>query len=163
MKLVFLTISAWPEKEDKVELLPVKKKKLKRKNRYFHYLVSEEDDSIVLLKQTARDIWKNLYQFPVIEDYKKPDENGLAKNDLWKKISKNSGEKTLIESSEMYQQKLTHQDVYARFYKVKGLSDNLLSMYNQSLKVNKKHIHKYAFPKIIFLYLKKKVLDLNFS
>jgi A/G-specific adenine glycosylase len=52
----------------KVDQLPVKSKKLKVRNRYFNYLVvSDENENTLIQKRTAKGIWQNLYEFPLIE------------------------------------------------------------------------------------------------
>lgn len=54
-----------------VNSLPVKTKKNKSKDRFFNYLfLSEKSENNVftlLQKRTGKDIWKNLYEFPLIE------------------------------------------------------------------------------------------------
>jgi A/G-specific adenine glycosylase len=54
----------------KVDQLPVKSK-LKVRNRYFNYLVvSDENENTLIQKRTAKGIWQNLYEFPLIETAK---------------------------------------------------------------------------------------------
>ncbi|MFD2725027.1 A/G-specific adenine glycosylase [Hyunsoonleella rubra] len=51
-----------------IDLLPVKLKKLKVKQRYFNFLVFiSEDKQTLLEKREGKGIWQNLYQFPLIE------------------------------------------------------------------------------------------------
>jgi len=51
-----------------VDKLPVKTSKTKVRNRYFNYLVIlSEDDKTILEKRTGNGIWRNLYQFPLLE------------------------------------------------------------------------------------------------
>lgn len=51
-----------------VQYLPVKTQKNKVRNRYFNYLVIHSKDAKTLVeKRTKNGIWKNLYQFPLIE------------------------------------------------------------------------------------------------
>jgi A/G-specific adenine glycosylase len=52
----------------KVDQLPVKSKKLKVRNRYFNYLVVLTNEK--LIQRTAKGIWQNLYEFPLIETAK---------------------------------------------------------------------------------------------
>ena len=49
------------------DILPVKKKKAEQKHRYFHYSVYLCDNHTIIEKRTGSDIWKNMYQFPLIE------------------------------------------------------------------------------------------------
>ena len=56
---------------DLVQSLPVKKSKITISKRYFYYFLMEinENDTEYLLirKRQAKDIWKNLYDFPMLE------------------------------------------------------------------------------------------------
>ena len=64
---VFNTSCAALQK-NKVDQLPVKSKKVKVRNRYFNYIVvSDENDNTIIQKRTAKGIWQNLYEFPLIE------------------------------------------------------------------------------------------------
>ncbi|HBS88471.1 MAG: A/G-specific adenine glycosylase [Bacteroidetes bacterium GWF2_38_335] len=57
-------------KNNCVNELPVKTVKKQIRIRYFYYLVINESGSIYVKKRTGNDIWKNLYDFPLIEtDY----------------------------------------------------------------------------------------------
>ena len=54
-----------------VSHLPVIEKKTKQRNRYFDYYLIEKGEFIYLEKRMGNDIWRNLYQFPLVET---PDE-----------------------------------------------------------------------------------------
>ncbi len=133
--------------------LPIKKKKIKKKKRYFNYLVIQKENEVFLKKRSKKDIWKNLYEFPVIETVTEKE---------WKELSK---EKELIEifsdqfygiskHSASYRQELSHRTIIARFHEIK-VNDNFKGTNKGWLCVNKKEIRKYAFPKIIDSYLSK--------
>ena len=53
--------------EGKVAQLPVKQHKTQTVNRYFNYLYVRMGEDILLHKRTGDDIWKNLYELPLIE------------------------------------------------------------------------------------------------
>jgi A/G-specific adenine glycosylase len=50
---------------------PAKKRKVKQKVRYFNYLYIIYNDFTFIEKRTKNDIWKLLYQFPLLETKKK--------------------------------------------------------------------------------------------
>lgn len=52
---------------NKVDDLPVKEKKISIRKRWFYYLVMEHQKKIAIRKRTEKDIWQNLYEFPLIE------------------------------------------------------------------------------------------------
>lgn len=50
-----------------VHLLPVKSKKLKIKERTFHFLEITDGEKFLIKKRTQKDVWQNLYNFPLLE------------------------------------------------------------------------------------------------
>lgn len=55
-------------KLNKVDLLPLKLKKTKVSNRYFNYLIIKDGyGNSLIRKRTGKGIWRNLYEFPLIE------------------------------------------------------------------------------------------------
>ncbi len=131
-------------------LFPVKSKKIKQTTRYFYYYYVESKNSILLEKRTGNDIWRNLYQFPLIESEKE-----LTDMEIFKlKIPFPANKKVNIKSvSTTIKHILTHQTIYARFIHIETDFNN----FNQSnlFRVNKKEIHKFAVPKLLEQYLKK--------
>ena len=124
---------------DQVENLPVKSKKIKVRTRYFNYLVIRKNGKLLIRKRTEKDIWKNLYDFPLIETNKelKSLRNALAVSKTFKHI-------------------LSHQTIYARFWEVKNLEkSNQYDSPNYTY-VNDNQLNKYAFPKLIELYFEDK-------
>jgi A/G-specific adenine glycosylase len=103
----------------KVDQLPVKSKKLKVRNRFFNYLVVEdENENTLIQKRTAKGIWHNLYEFPLIETDKEEDFDCITKqiqNDFFKGNTIISvlecNEKSIIH-------KLSHQHLHIKFWKV---------------------------------------------
>jgi A/G-specific adenine glycosylase len=54
--------------ENKVQLLPVKEKKIKIRHRFFVYHVqTDQENRLAFERRAAGDIWEGLYQFPMIE------------------------------------------------------------------------------------------------
>ena len=49
------------------DTLPIKEKTTKIKDRFFHYLIYLKDNQLIIQKRTANDIWKGLYEFPLME------------------------------------------------------------------------------------------------
>jgi len=50
-----------------IKSYPLKKIKIIKKKRYLNYIVISNNKKIILKKRTGNDIWKNLYDFPLIE------------------------------------------------------------------------------------------------
>lgn len=56
--------------DNTIELLPVKKRNLKKKDRYFTYFLVQDRDRIFLRQRPTDSIWKGLYEIPYIESDK---------------------------------------------------------------------------------------------
>jgi len=65
-----LQSSCFAFSKNKIQLLPVKPKKNKQKVMYFNYFYFRYQDKTFIQKRSENDIWKNLYQFPLIENTK---------------------------------------------------------------------------------------------
>ena len=50
-----------------MDTLPVKQHKAKVANRYFNYIYVRMGAHTLINKRTGNDIWKNLYELPLIE------------------------------------------------------------------------------------------------
>ncbi len=138
--------------EKKVNQLPVKGKKADVRNRYFNYLVIHQNGKTLLNKRSGSDIWKNLYDFPLIETTRKITEKKIMSDPEWKKIFGKSNI-TITSVSREHKHLLSHQTIYAKFYSV-NLKKKLSSK-NGFLEVAEKDLKKYAVPKLIENFLKK--------
>lgn len=140
-----------------VDKFPVKEKKTKVRNRYFNYLVLKNKDLLLLKKRTGKDIWTNLYDFPLIESDKPLAEESLLSSKEWKQLIGKTNY-TLKHVSKEYKHILSHQKIYARFYEI-GLSAFPKSLLSKEIKpVSKKEIKKYAVPRLVDKYLKESKL-----
>lgn len=57
--------------QNTVQDLPVKSKKTKVQNVYLYYFVIQHQNTIILQQRTNSGIWKNMYEFPLLESNKK--------------------------------------------------------------------------------------------
>jgi len=51
----------------RVSELPLRINKIKRKTRYFHYIIIEQEGELLFHQRQHKDIWQNLFEFPLIE------------------------------------------------------------------------------------------------
>jgi len=124
-------------------LFPVKEKKILKKNRHFHFLVLREGDYIYLQRRDDKDVWKGLYQFPLVEapTPKKPD-TAL----FWGVMDKKK--LTLLHSDI---QVLTHQRVSGYFFEC--ISQPFPTVPDSWIRVPLAKLRDYAFPKIIYNFI----------
>lgn len=134
---------------NRVNNLPVKLKKLKIKERYLNFLLLSNGNEILIEKRTHDNIWKGLYQLPLIETDKQiPEVEFLIREDFLSLIGEHPFE---IRSVQEIEHRLTHRLLKIRFLHMEIIdfpSSNYLRLKIEDLK-------NYAFPKPIENYLKK--------
>lgn len=102
-------------KNQLVEKLPVKIKKLKIKERHFRYAYIICGNEVIIKKRGAGDIWQGLYDFPLEES----EEKFLSdtENIHFFEALKDFETKIVYNSSNTYKHILTHQRIFANFVK----------------------------------------------
>lgn len=130
-------------KNSLIESLPLKSRKTKVRNRYFHYLKVSVKDSIAIEKRSTGDIWAELYQFPLIETKTSIELEQLQLSESWNNIFSDS-EISSIEKSELVTHQLSHQKLYTYFYHI-TLDDNRTDL----TFVKKAELNNYAFPQLV--------------
>jgi A/G-specific adenine glycosylase len=104
----------------KVDLLPIKSKKTKVTNRYFNYLiVQDQDENFVVQKREGKGIWENLYEFTLVETEQLTDENQFIDQLKTTNYYGQQAAEIYLLSTEVIQHKLSHQHLYIRFYALK--------------------------------------------
>ena len=95
---------------------PVKIASKKSTTRYFEYfIIINAQKKIYTQQRTESDIWKNLYQFPMLE-YKEKEKNELVIERFSKKILKpTKAPFEIIKQSPYKKHLLSHQTIFARF------------------------------------------------
>lgn len=102
-------------RNDKQNQLPTKLAKVKVKQRFFHYLVIEFNNKLLMNLRNDEDIWAGLYDFYLIEDSKLTVFEELQ-DDLIALIKQH--QLCVEKTPELYKHLLTHRTLYATFYKV---------------------------------------------
>jgi len=97
--------------------LPVKSKKTKVRERFFHYFVFEYQHTLAMRQRTDRDIWQQMYDFYLVE----PHEHTANLNQLaLEKPLRDVLEASVVLSvSKTYTHLLTHQRIKAQFWHVR--------------------------------------------
>lgn len=132
------------------EFFPVKKTRAKKRERYLHFFLLMEKNKLIIRKRTNEDIWKGLYELPVIETESSDLSAGaIARHDILKKYQQNT---ELLLHTEKFTQELSHQRIHARFYKIpeEEMPEQIKEPYYL---VERKNLNNYAFPKVLDWYL----------
>ena len=135
---------------NKVNMLPVKEKKAGVRSRYFNYLFIRKGGHVYMRRRTGNDIWKNMYDFPLIETTKKISPKKILQHEEWKKYF--NGKTCHISStSNIIKHQLTHQTIFARFFVI----DTTMELKQAGIRrLNKKNIQRLAVPRLIENFLK---------
>ena len=137
----------------KVSLLPIKENKIKQSKRYFHYFLIEEKGKIIIKKRQEKDIWQQLYDFPLIETNSATTYKELSKSQEFINYFKDQDIR-LEAASSTYKHILSHQQIFATFYHIKVIKFASLSIYSTRA-VPIAELIRYPIPKLIENYLKE--------
>jgi len=136
-------------KNQTIQELPVKLKKAKHKVRYFNYLYVREDHHFYLVKREDKDIWRNLYQLPLIESMDPMDEKNMSATlNAWLQ----PGDKYQLRKQHLSKHLLTHQTIYATFWEL-VLERKPAFQGDGYKKVSLKNYTKYPIPVLIENFL----------
>jgi A/G-specific adenine glycosylase len=141
----------------KVDILPVKSKKLVKKKRFLYYFILSHQGKLFVRKRIGKDIWEGLYEFVLFETDHLISVNELLSMDFFRKIAGKQFE--LVHASPVMKQQLTHQDISGVFIHVR------LKRKPEALKdheaVDGATLRKLAFPKFIVSYLRQNSVNLK--
>ena len=130
-------------KNNTIRERPIKSKKTVVRDRFFHYLIFEELGKTILTQRTEKDIWQNLWQFPLIETSKADEDPDISQY-----ISTNtftvSGEITHI---------LSHQRIKTKFYHFNTFPENMDSEW---VMIPLDELEDYPLPRLIDRYLQER-------
>jgi A/G-specific adenine glycosylase len=130
--------------------LPVKKKKIKVKNRFLYYLIWQKDDQLAMKKRGANDIWQGLFDFELIET-----DAALSIQEVLEKISAKYSDSEVIEISEPVKHLLSHQKLEAVFVELKSNNPNIVS--DTALQYyTRQEVEELPKPRLIENYLTSK-------
>jgi len=129
-----------------ISSLPVKLQKTKIRTRHFNYFIIRKNGKILIKKRTENDIWRNLYDFPMVESKKEMKSAPLDRENI-------------VSVSKPFKHILSHQIIFARFWELGYKTDEMLSDLGLetlgTIYVSENKLNKYAFPRLIEKYLEE--------
>ncbi len=134
----------------KVDKLPVKQAKVSVKSRYFHYFALSCGDYIWLQRREGKDIWRNLYEYPLIETSESAHFIELQRTDEYQKLFEGAGKLTYIGQPFTCRHVLTHRIIYATFYTVEV--EQCPASLSHLLPIHRNNIEQYAVARLTELY-----------
>ena len=137
-----LSINCEALSKNEVDILPLKSKKINKRDRFFNFLVITDGESAYLQQRLEKDIWIRLFQFPLLET--EQEISSIENNSLI------DSKHYLVNVSD-HKHLLSHQTIYAKFWLFK--SETALPKNSKFKIVSISKIHNYAVPKLIENYL----------
>lgn len=136
-----------------VAQLPVKQHKTKTTNRYFNYIYVRMGAYTLINKRTGNDIWKNLFEFPLIETPEAVSEEEFpALPELRAMFAE--GETPIIGLvCRDVKHVLSHRVIYANFYMV-DLPENSQS-FTSYQKIKADELEQYAVSRLVHAFIEK--------
>lgn len=127
---------------NKINLLPVKSKKIQKRTRFFNYLFIKHKEEFFIRKRIEKDIWVNLFELPLIETDAKAGAQTLSI-----KVYEKYPELTNLNMIKQVSLKhiLTHQVLEIQFWRI-DLPDESIFNPEACLRVDADSYTKYALP-----------------
>ena len=131
-------------------MLPLKPDRRPRRKRYLHYFLLGDNRHLVIQKRTGKDIWEQMYEFPLLETDSVRMPSSKLRSDLLGQFGRGQHEAVRVDRQE---QSLTHQHIVCSFYKVSPMvsRDNKLPAGCRFELLE--NLEKFAFPKVIRTFL----------
>ena len=143
-------LDCYAHNNNAVTELPKKLKKIKVRERFFNYIVVTDGEAVLMNKRDEKDIWANMYDFPLFESARPitPEEVLLLPG-----FKTFFGDNSLIINTyPIKKHVLTHQHLHAQFIHIN----------NKPIKLEQKWFYtdvnilkNIAMPKIIFIFINK--------
>lgn len=147
-----VAVRCWAKAEQKQTELPVKKSAIKVRNRYFHYFILTDEQQILLKKREGKDVWKHLYEFPLLE------KEAATLADCSVFLHKELG----IQTPTLRQfnpqptvHKLSHQHLHITFWEVSGIVQNQKNY----TAVSKLSLSDYPMPIVLAKFIASHLWD----
>ncbi|TNF48920.1 MAG: A/G-specific adenine glycosylase [Bacteroidetes bacterium] len=125
-----------------IENRPVKSKKTKVRQRYFHYLIEDSRD-LHLTKRSGKDIWQNMFEFPLIE----------SSNEIEFQLKHDELSNLSVYHSEQITHLLSHQKLNVIFYHIPKIREEYDG--REVHKIPLERLSEYPVPKIIENYIER--------
>ena len=138
--------------EKRVNELPFKIGKTKITDRYFNFFFIDQGEYTYIVKREKKDIWKNLYQFPLIETQQNSNLSEVLNlsKDFHLDFLKDADSISIVVKD--YKHILSHQRLHTDIYKAKIASSILID--SSFIKIKKEDFDQYPIPRLVHLFVK---------
>lgn len=139
--------------QGKVDQLPVKQHKTKTTDRFFNYIYVRAGAYTYINKRTGNDIWKNLFELPLIETERDTPEAEFVQLPQFRELFAEEDKPQLRCLRRGVKHVLSHRVIYASFYEV-VLPEETRS-FSAYRRVSREELGQYAVPRLIHAFLEK--------
>jgi len=139
---------------NKVNELPVKIKASAPQNRYFNYIMIVNGGYTYLRRREGNDIWKNLYEFPLIETNHKVDISELPEQEAFLQLTDNMGDVAITLKLDNIKHVLSHRIINTSFYVMQVDNENDL-LRHRYVKIQLNAIHDYPVSRLMEIFVEK--------
>lgn len=142
--------SCFAFQNNKITILPKKKKQIKKKMRFFNYIHLVLPNNMIVIKQRLKDdIWKYLWELPLVECDKLLDYNELKEISFFNYLHQ---ETVVFKGSKDIIHQLSHQTLNIRIFTLNLSISDLFS--EKEYTFANQDDNSYPFPRIIENFLK---------
>lgn len=153
-KTCVFNIDCIARKKNLIDEIPYKSKKLKVKERFFNYLVIQQKNGLFFKKRMHNDIWKNMYDFPMIETQRQINQDELIKEIEYQFQFKPTNLQLISTGTHL----LTHRKIYLNFWELKNFHQYQTNSWEL---LNIGELHNIALPRAITRFIEKSILFEN--
>lgn len=136
-----------------VSQLPIKSQKTKVTQRFFNYLFIEINGTTFLQKRTAKDVWQNLYEFPLIETDHLLNSSELIVNEDFKSVFNGIEEVSIIKTTNPMKHILSHRVIFAQFVSLKISNES--EILKRFIKTPISELDQFAVSRLMELFLEQ--------
>lgn len=139
--------------EERVEAYPVKTRKTKVTDRYFHYFYVRAGAYTYLYRRTGNDIWRELFELPMIETPAACDTATLLASSRFRAWIAPGVSPVVRPLQQGVRHVLSHQVIHADFYELLLPPDTV--SFSDAIRVPVEELERYAVPRLIQAFLQK--------
>jgi A/G-specific adenine glycosylase len=140
--------------ENRVLQFPVKQNKTKIKTLYLYYFHVHFGKYTYIYKRSENGIWRNLYEFPMIESETPLEAEQLSEHPTFKKLFSPAAVSSFQQVVKAYKHVLTHRILYVDFYEID--MEKEADSWQSYSKIEADTISEYPVHKLMQSYIEKK-------
>ena len=144
--------SCFAKEKKLISSLPVKENKTKITHRYFYHFVVFANGMLHVNKRTKKDIWQNLYEFPLYESLQPMELSDILQTEWFLSLTRRKTFQVEFQSSEI-KHILSHQTIHAYFYIIR--IDELDSIAPPYIRVTEEQLSHLPVSRLTDKFIKK--------